>query len=64
MVWLLRTALALSLLGGLTCAAQEQAPSPEEPKYEFVSGVITEIPPGKIVVNRALLGKPPKHAHF
>src|SRR4051812_16722183 len=36
---------------------QEENP-PAEPGYEFVSGTVTELPPGKIVVNRAVLGKP------
>src|SRR3954452_5278474 len=64
MVWLLRTALALRLLNHPFRAPQQQAPCPEEPNYEFVSGIITELPPGKIVVNRALLGKPPETRTF
>jgi hypothetical protein len=35
-----------------------QNPSAPEPDYEFVSGTIAELPAGKIVVNRAGLGKP------
>ena len=31
---------------------------PGDANYEFVSGFIAELPPGKIVVNRALSGKP------
>ena len=43
--------------------AQEQAP-PSEPKYEFVSGTITDLPPGRIVVSRAVRGKPPEDRTF
>ena len=42
---------------------QEQPPA-AEPNYEFVSGTITELPPGRIVVNRALLGRPPENRTF
>ena len=34
------------------------------PSYEFVSGTITDLPPGGIVVNRALLGKTPENRMF
>lgn len=43
--------------------AQEQAPA-AEPNYEFVSGTITEMTPGRIVVNRAVIGKPAEERTF
>jgi hypothetical protein len=43
---------------------QEEPPVPTDTPYEFVSGVISELPPGKIVVNRAVLGKPPENRTF
>jgi len=48
---------------GIAVGAQEQTPIPDA-NYEFVSGIITELPPGRIVVNRALLGKPPENRTF
>jgi hypothetical protein len=50
-------------MGGETTRAQDQAP-PIEGDYEFVSGTVTELPAGKIVVNRALLGKPAENRVF
>jgi hypothetical protein len=43
--------------------AQEQ-PAPAEPQYEFVSGTVIELPPGKIVVSREVLGKPAETRTF
>jgi hypothetical protein len=65
MVWLVETAFvcALFALNGRPVQAQEQPPA-AEPNYEFVSGTITELPAGAIVVNRALLGKPPENRTF
>jgi hypothetical protein len=42
---------------------QEQPPA-SEPNYEFVSGTVTELSDSHIVVNRALLGKPPENRTF
>ncbi len=64
MLWLLRALLTLTLLSNAVCALQEQTPAPGEPNYEFVSGVIVELPPGRIVVNRAVLGKPAEARTF
>ena len=36
----------------------------QEAPLEFVSGTISDLPPGKIVVNRAVLGKPPENRAF
>jgi hypothetical protein len=68
MVWLLKVFLLIastaapdvspSLVNG-----QEQEPLPE-PSYEFVSGTVTELPAGRIVINRAVLGKPPENRSF
>ena len=41
----------------------EPAPA-AEPSYEFVSGTIMELPSGRIVVNRAVIGKPPENRSF
>lgn len=58
MVWLVRSLLALRLLGGSAVPAQEQeAPPNGEANYEFVSGTIVDLPPGKISVDRSVLGK-------
>jgi hypothetical protein len=54
---------ALVALGIPFLQAQEQPPAAES-NYEFVSGTITDLPPGAIVVNRALLGKPPENRTF
>ncbi|MBC8167467.1 MAG: hypothetical protein H7Y20_16555 [Bryobacteraceae bacterium] len=54
---------ALTLCVGAMPAQDEPAP-PSEPPYEFVSGIISELPAGKIVVNRAVLGKPPENRTF
>ncbi|HYP08642.1 MAG TPA: hypothetical protein VER03_20575 [Bryobacteraceae bacterium] len=50
-------------LSAWAITAQEPAPAPE-PNYEFVSGTITDLPPGRIIVNRAVLGKPPEDRTF
>jgi hypothetical protein len=44
--------------------AQDQAPDPSQPKLEFVSGTITDLPPGRIVVNRAVPGKAEENRTF
>jgi hypothetical protein len=49
-------------LAGWAMTAQEQPPA-NDTNYEFVSGTITDLPPGKIVVNRAV-GKPPENRTF
>jgi hypothetical protein len=65
-MWLLRTGVLATLMA--VCAspvlAQEQPPEPAEAGYEFVSGTVVDLPPGKIVVNRAVLGKPPETRTF
>lgn len=43
--------------------AQEQEPAPSG-NYEFVSGTVVELPEGRIVINRAVLGKPPENRSF
>ncbi len=66
------TKLACILLLLVACLvyagpAQQEEPPPPPPvdsPYEFVSGTITELPAGKIVVNRAVLGKPPENRTF
>lgn len=57
---MLRRMIVLSTFA-LSGFAQDPAPSPDA---QFVSGTVTELPPGKIVVNRAVLGKPPENRTF
>lgn len=54
--------LALSL-GGMPACAQDPPPT-AEPDHEFVSGAVTDLSPGRIVVNRAVIGKPPEDRTF
>lgn len=65
MVWLVEAVFvcALSALGAVPVQAQQEQPQ-TAPNYEFVSGTITDLPPNGIVVNRALLGKPPENRTF
>jgi hypothetical protein len=58
---LLLLVLTTSLFAGL---GQEETPVPSDSPYEFVSGTVSELPPGKIVVNRAILGKTPENRTF
>jgi hypothetical protein len=62
-------ACLLLLVACWAATAQEQPPAPAptpapEATNEFVSGTITDLPPGKIVVSRAVLGKPPEDRTF
>jgi hypothetical protein len=66
MVWLLLQVVVVFTLFAtprLPVHAQEADP-PVQRHYEFVSGSISELPPGKIVVNRAVLGKPAENRTF
>lgn len=56
--------LVLVLLISLTCTAAQPQEEPNEPGYDFVSGTVMDLPPGKIVVNRAVIGKPPENRTF
>lgn len=60
---MLRRTLLLSL-AALRAFAQAPEASAQEPPLEFVSGTVAELPPGKIVVNRAVLGKPAENRTF
>ena len=64
-VWPIRAVVVCMMLSlsGWAITAQEQPPATET-NYEFVSGTITDLPPGRIVVNRAVLGKPPEDRMF
>ena len=66
MVWLvLQIVLVFTLMASPRPPMHAQEPEPSvERDYEFVSGTITELPPGRIVVNRAVLGKPPENLTF
>ena len=54
------------LLSAFTLAGVCQQPDPRaaEAPLEFVSGTVSELPPGRIVVNRAVLGKPAENRAF
>jgi hypothetical protein len=54
-------ALALLITNPQFANAQEES---EESNSEFISGTIAELPEGRIVVNRAVLGRPPEHRTF
>jgi hypothetical protein len=63
-VWLVEAIFVCALAAiGVPAQAQQEQPQ-TAPSYEFVSGTITDLPPGGIVVNRALLGKPPENRTF
>lgn len=65
MLSLLRAVLASGILLGISFLhGQEQILYQAEPAPEFVSGTVVELPPGKIVVNRAVLGKPAENRTF
>jgi hypothetical protein len=55
--------LALMAWPSVRLNAQEQEPAPDA-DYEFVSGTVSELAQGRIVVNRAVLGKPPENRTF
>jgi hypothetical protein len=52
--------LALCCLSVFRLTAQDES----EADYEFISGTIADLPSGKIVVNRAVVGKPPEFRTF
>ena len=66
-MWLIRAVL---ILGSTTAMlpqgmyAQEQGIAQPEPNYEFFSGVISQLPSGKIGVARTVLGKPAENRSF
>jgi hypothetical protein len=60
MVWLLKFVVLLALIASVCLNGQE--PDPEG--NAIVSGTVTDLPPGRIVVNRAVLGKPPEERTF
>jgi hypothetical protein len=65
MVWLVETVFVCALFAvGLGAVHAQQQPQSAETSYEFVSGTVTELLPNAIVVNRALLGKPPENRTF
>lgn len=64
-MWPLRTAVACLLLMMSMAPVCAQEPTPAaEPEHEFVSGSVSELSPGRIVVNRAVIGKPPEDRAF
>ena len=65
MVWLLKIVALFFLVAwpSVCLKAQEQPPA-QDANYEIVSGTVTDLPPGRIVVNRAVLGQPPQERTF
>lgn len=61
----MRSAVLLLALASHSTAllAFEQDPPAEAPS-EFVSGIVVDLPAGKLVVNRALVGQAPEHHTF
>lgn len=45
-------------------ASPQQEEPPPEPGYDFVSGTVMDLPPGRIIVNRAVPGKPAENRTF
>lgn len=69
MMWLLSSILliALSSIPISPVHAQEPQPQPqtaEEPTQEFYSGIVSEVPEGKVTVVRSILGKQPETRTF
>ena len=60
------TGFLLLILSGQSVFAslQEDTPEPAETPYEFVSGTVVDLSGGKIVVNRAVPGKPAENHTF
>lgn len=56
--------LLVAMLCAVPVAQPQEPPQTTKPEQEFVSGTIADLPPGKIVVNRAVLGKPAENLTF
>jgi len=48
----------------LICALMAWSSLCANGQEQFVSGTVVELPPGRIVINRAVLGKPPENRSF
>ncbi len=67
MMWLLSSVLFFALtraIPALPVNQQEPLQNEQESSPEFYSGTITEMPEGKVVVVRTLLGKAPESRTF
>jgi hypothetical protein len=62
MVWLLKIVFLLGFVAWPSVCVNGQEPAPDG--NAIVSGTVSDLPPGKIVVNRAVLGKPPEERTF
>lgn len=59
MVWLLKSVLACALLSAWwPASARSQEPPSTEDSVQILSGIVEEVDGSRIVVNRAVLGKP------
>src|SRR5438128_1453354 len=66
-MWLLRSVLILALSAPVmprAVHAQDPGSAAPEPTYEFFSGIISQLPEGKIGVSRTVLGKPAENRDF
>jgi hypothetical protein len=64
MVWLLKIVLLFLFVAWPSVCLKGQEQPPQDGNYEIVSGTVTDLPPGRIVVNRAVLGQPPQERTF
>ncbi len=62
MVWLVKIVALLALVAWPSVCLHGQEPTPEG--NAIVSGTVTDLQTNKIVVNRAVLGKPPEERTF
>lgn len=59
MVWLLKSVLACVMLAAWwPASARSQEPPPAEDNLQILSGSVEEVDGSRIVVNRAVLGRP------
>lgn len=64
MVWLLKVFLAVALLAVASLSAPGQDPPAPEDDTGFVSGAVVDLPSGRIVVSRTIIGKPAENRTF
>ena len=64
-MWPIRTAFVCLLLAcGAPAGQPQEGPPSGEAAYEFVSGTVTDLQGARIVVNRAVIGKPAENRTF
>lgn len=55
--------LTLLLMGSASARSQDDAQQ-EDSVYEFISGIVVDLPAGRVVVERSVLGKQPERRIF